>query len=518
MDRLTVAIDVGALHGHRTGVGTAVHHMVHHLEHRPDVELMPYLVSFRARPIPPQRRLPIPAALAVRAWARSDHPRADRWLAGAHVVHGPNYVVPPSGLPTVVSVYDCWSLAHPDLASPAVRRAGAVLRRAVARGAWVHVSSHATAALASDLLGTDRIAVVHLGPPDPPPATTPPATVPPAVPATLAGRPYVVCVGTTRTAQGRHRTGACLRCHRAPVHRPASRDRRRSRRRQLQGRAGTRRTPATHPLARPGHRCGRRADESRAPRRRGRAGLPVARRGVRLPHPRGPAGRHPRGRPSRRIDPRGGRRRRRSWPADGIDDARRRARQVVDDDGGEPSSSPPARHNLSRFSWSRTADGLVNLYRVPPRPSRRPGDTTHRTTRAPSPVAGGVGAARFLRGVCRWSTPGRHRRRQHRRRHRAARPPRLPRPRHHHLHPRGRDRSRAGLGARRRDLERDGGPRALRRRAPDGSAAAPPGSTSATATSRRTSTGPPDSPRAPPSPGHRRDRRRVGAPAAPSCR
>jgi glycosyltransferase involved in cell wall biosynthesis len=196
MDRLTVAIDVGALHGHRTGVGTAVHHMVHHLEHRPDVELMPYLVSFRARPIPPQRRLPIPAALAVRAWARSDHPRADRWLAGAHVVHGPNYVVPPSGLPTVVSVYDCWSLAHPDLASPAVRRAGAVLRRAVARGAWVHVSSHATAALASDLLGTDRIAVVHLGPPDPPPATTPPATMPPAVPATLAGRPYVVCVGT----------------------------------------------------------------------------------------------------------------------------------------------------------------------------------------------------------------------------------------------------------------------------------------------------------------------------------
>jgi glycosyltransferase involved in cell wall biosynthesis len=194
MDRLTVAFDVGALHGHRTGVGMAVEHVVQHLGQRPDVELMPYLASFRARPVPPQRRLPIPAALAVRAWARTDLPRADRWLRGAQLVHGPNYVVPPSALPTVVTVYDCWSIANPGLASPAVRRAGAVLRRAVARGAWVHVSSHATADQASALLGTDRIAVVHLGPPDPAPATASVTTGEFA--ATLAGRPYVVSIGT----------------------------------------------------------------------------------------------------------------------------------------------------------------------------------------------------------------------------------------------------------------------------------------------------------------------------------
>lgn len=190
MDRLTVAIDVGALHGHRTGVGTAVEHLVDRLAIRDDVTLMPYLTSFRARPVPPQRRLPLPAALALRAWARAEHPRVDRWLRGAEVLHGPNYVAPPTRLPTVVSVYDCWSLVHPDRAAPAVRRAGHVLRRAVARGAWVHVSSQATADLAAELLRTDRVQVVHLGPPEPPPAQT---RLPPSL---AGGRPFIVSIGT----------------------------------------------------------------------------------------------------------------------------------------------------------------------------------------------------------------------------------------------------------------------------------------------------------------------------------
>ena len=95
--------------------------------------LHPYLLSFRTRPEASTRRLPLPAGLAHRLWARADWPRVDRWLAPAEVVHGTNYVVPPSRLPRVVSVYDCWFLANPALASPAVRRAGAVLRRATAR-------------------------------------------------------------------------------------------------------------------------------------------------------------------------------------------------------------------------------------------------------------------------------------------------------------------------------------------------------------------------------------------------
>ena len=188
-DSLRVAVDVGPLHGHRTGVGTAVAGLVGALAERDDVDLMPYLVSFRAKVQPPQRRLPYPALLARRAWALGDLPRVDRYLEGAHVVHGTNYVVPPSGLPSVVTVYDCWFLAHPEHATPAVRLAARVLRRAVARGATVHVSSHATASRARELLGVDRVRVVPLGPPAPPP---PDGAVPPSV----AGRDFVLALGT----------------------------------------------------------------------------------------------------------------------------------------------------------------------------------------------------------------------------------------------------------------------------------------------------------------------------------
>ena len=53
-------------------------------------------------------------------------PAASRSIGsrGVDVVHGTNYVVPPSRLPAVVSVYDCWFLRHPERAQRPVRRAG----------------------------------------------------------------------------------------------------------------------------------------------------------------------------------------------------------------------------------------------------------------------------------------------------------------------------------------------------------------------------------------------------------
>jgi len=109
---IRIALDVGPLHGHRTGVGAAVDALTTALGARDDVSLRPYLLSFRSTPAPPTRRLPLPAALAHRLWSRADHPRVDRWLGDAEVVHGTNYVVPPSRRPTVVSRYDGWFLDH----------------------------------------------------------------------------------------------------------------------------------------------------------------------------------------------------------------------------------------------------------------------------------------------------------------------------------------------------------------------------------------------------------------------
>jgi glycosyltransferase involved in cell wall biosynthesis len=113
-------------------------------------------------------------------------------------VHGTNYVAPPTRLPTIVSVYDCWFLRHPELAAPVVRRAGRTLSRAVERGGWIHASSAATAAQIGDLLGTDRVSTVALGPPPPIAAAADLA----APPLELGGRPFVLAIGTEELRKG----------------------------------------------------------------------------------------------------------------------------------------------------------------------------------------------------------------------------------------------------------------------------------------------------------------------------
>ena len=193
---LRVAIDVGPLYGHRTGVGVATAGLVDALRQRGDVVLDPYLVSFRARPADGHRRLAVPGIVASRWWSRHDRPGVDRWAAGADVIHGTNYVVPPSRIPSVVSVYDCWFVRHPELASAVVRRAGERLRRAVAAGAFVHASSAATAAEVAELFGTDRVEVIPLGlPPAPPPLQA----------LALAARAAPVAPQTTMVARARSR-------------------------------------------------------------------------------------------------------------------------------------------------------------------------------------------------------------------------------------------------------------------------------------------------------------------------
>ncbi len=187
---LTVAIDVGPLAGRRTGIGHAVALLSEALAARDDIELVPYLTSFRGHPAPGTRRLPVPAALAHRLWARLDHPRVDRWLDAANVVHGTNYVVPPSRLARVVSVYACWFLQHPGRVHADVARSGRVLRRGGGAGAAVHTTAQATAQVLGELFPAAPVHVVPLGavPLDPPPASPPIAE--------LAGRPFVLAVAT----------------------------------------------------------------------------------------------------------------------------------------------------------------------------------------------------------------------------------------------------------------------------------------------------------------------------------
>jgi glycosyltransferase involved in cell wall biosynthesis len=186
----TVAVDVGSLLGPRTGVGQFVGRLIDGLAELDDPPgLRRYVLSFRARLPEGVRRLRFPARPALRCWGWSDHPRADRALAGVDVVHGPNYVIPPTRAPGVVSVHDCWFLRHAAEVPSAVRLFGPALRRAAQRGVTVHVPSEHTAAQVRELLGAERVAVIPLGAP---------VVLPPASPVHLAGldgRPYVLALG-----------------------------------------------------------------------------------------------------------------------------------------------------------------------------------------------------------------------------------------------------------------------------------------------------------------------------------
>lgn len=196
---LHVAIDIGPLYGHRTGVGVAVDGIVDALGHRSDIALDPYLVSYRSTPDPGHRRLPVPGIVASHVWSRSNRVGADRWLGDVDVVHGTNYVAPPTSKPTVVSVYDCWFLANPGSANALVRRAGANLRRRVVDGSWVHASSAATADQARHLLGTDRVRTIFLG--GPVLVDESQERAPEHIRA-FDGRPFVVCVATEDRRKG----------------------------------------------------------------------------------------------------------------------------------------------------------------------------------------------------------------------------------------------------------------------------------------------------------------------------
>jgi len=196
---ITVAVDSGPLHGSMTGIGRAVEGILDEFAMRPhEISVIPYLVSRRAPLDPGARRLPYPAAVAMRVWAHWDHPQVDRRVRPALVIHGTNYVVPPARIPRVVSVYDTWALRNPQSCSAVVNRAMAVLRRNIRTGAIVHASSQATANDLRAIFPSASIRVVHLGSPRSPRVDSSNFSTRNQVLPGLIGSdsPYVLSVGT----------------------------------------------------------------------------------------------------------------------------------------------------------------------------------------------------------------------------------------------------------------------------------------------------------------------------------
>ena len=129
----------------------------------------------------------VPARGALALWARVDWPRERRALRGADVVHGTNFTAPPTGWPTVLSVHDTTPFLRPGDCGRTARSFAPVVRRLVRHGAWVHALTEAVAGQLREILRTERVRAVHLGPA--PIALPVPHPLRPA-------RPYVLALGT----------------------------------------------------------------------------------------------------------------------------------------------------------------------------------------------------------------------------------------------------------------------------------------------------------------------------------
>lgn len=203
---MQVAVDVTPLLGAPTGVAQSLRGLLGGLPTAAtDVEVVPYVLSGRAAHGAPvvvdglrAAALPLPASIAIRAWGRLDLPRADRWLGAADVVHGSNFVVPPMrDRPTTATIHDCWCARNPERCRPEVAAFTAAVRRAVARGAWLHVTTAHGAAEVAEVYGADeRVAVVPFAIPTS--SDRPAGTLPPEV----AGQAYVLSLSALDPRKG----------------------------------------------------------------------------------------------------------------------------------------------------------------------------------------------------------------------------------------------------------------------------------------------------------------------------
>jgi glycosyltransferase involved in cell wall biosynthesis len=202
---LRVALDATPLLGARTGVGSFTAGAMRALAARPELDVRAFTVSWRRRGwivdlLPPgvtPIRRPMPARPVHWLWRRFEAPPFE-WLAGGlDVVHGTNFVVPPTRrTAAVVTVHDLTTVRFPELCHPATRAFPELIRRALRRGAWVHTPSAFVAGEVVELLGADpgRVRVVHLGIEPGPVAAAPPAGAPAPLPAGAAR--YLLAVGT----------------------------------------------------------------------------------------------------------------------------------------------------------------------------------------------------------------------------------------------------------------------------------------------------------------------------------
>lgn len=140
----------------------------------------------------------MPARPVRMAWLRLGGPPVEWFLGSADVVHGTNFVVPPTAAAArVVTVHDLTPVKYPELCDPTSLVFRDFVQRAVQRGAWVHTHSQFVADEVVDVFNADpaRVRAIWSGLPDlgagaPPGSSNGWCTLPDGV------RRYVLAIGT----------------------------------------------------------------------------------------------------------------------------------------------------------------------------------------------------------------------------------------------------------------------------------------------------------------------------------
>lgn len=166
-----MAVDATSLIGARTGVGTFTGELLRRLPARHDVEVSAFAVTHRgaramAAALDPSihvSRRPMAARPLRWCWRRADLPPVEWWTGPIDVVHGPNFVVPPSRKGAeVVTVHDLTCVRFPEMCTADTLQVPDLLRRALARGAWVHTVSAHVAGEVVEAFGADPERVVAI--------------------------------------------------------------------------------------------------------------------------------------------------------------------------------------------------------------------------------------------------------------------------------------------------------------------------------------------------------------------
>lgn len=173
---LRIVVDATPLIGRPTGVGVFVRGLINALVELGTLNIGAYALTLRGfdelhKLLPAgvgHPRVPMPAGALIKTWARTNHPTIDRWVGEFDVVHGTNFVVPPSSSGAMLAtVHDLTAVHYPQMCEPTTLRYPDLIRRSLQRGAHLHVQSETLAQEIADHLEAHpgRIHVIPPGPP-----------------------------------------------------------------------------------------------------------------------------------------------------------------------------------------------------------------------------------------------------------------------------------------------------------------------------------------------------------------